>query len=301
MRLAVLAAAVLLAAGLGSAYAAGAFGSDSRSLSTNTTSTANVPCVNGPQRVVGPDALRGFHAVTAVSCIEQARTYPGQGQWWVRVRRVAVGSVAGLQRYFEQPSEHDLPQGEICDDVARATLVPTLVDAHGHWLVPRVPVDGCGTPLAGGAPAVRWRVVSVHKVKLLVSAAALAAHCAMGIKDLPAGGIGPLDLTAGGPLFDSAPHTVRVCIYRTLDFEVGDFVRGFSLDPTRTHRLLEAMTGAAPNGSCPNEQTFALIAAKPERWAEVELGGCWRVGRTYPDYGMGGSNPAVVRAILGTR
>ena len=254
----------------------------------------------GHQHVAGPDVVRNFHAVTAVSCIDGNRTYPGQGQWWVRIRRVAVGSVAGLQRYFEQPSEHNLPQGGFCDDVARATLVPTLVDAHGHWLVPRVPVDGCGNPLAGGAPKIRWHVVSVRKVRLMVSAAALAAHCAMSIKDLPAGGIGPLDSTAGGPLFKSAPQTVRVCIYRTKDFEVGNFVRGFSLDATRTDQLLEAMTGAAPSGSCPREQTFAVIAARPELWAEVELGGCWRVGRTYPDYGMGGSDPAVVRAILGS-
>jgi len=61
------------------------------------------------------------------------------------------------------------------------------------------------------------------------------------------------------------------------------------------------MTGAAPRGSCPNERTFAVIHTKPELWAEVELGGCFRVGRTYPDYGMGGADPAVVRSILGGR
>ena len=104
-------------------------------------------------------------------------------------------------------------------------------------------------------------------------------------------------------MFKSSPTTVRVCIYRTPrnDFEVGNFVRGYPLGVAQTQRLLGAMTGAAPSGSCPDESTFAVIKAKPELWAEVELGGCFRVGRTYPDYGMGGANPAAVRSILGVR
>lgn len=265
--------------------------------------TENVPCANGHQRLAGPETVRHFEAVTAVSCVDGTRTYPGRGQWWVRIRRVAVGSLAGLQRYFEQPNGPKLAKGVLCDDVRRGTLVPTLVAADGRWLVPRTPADGCGNPLGRGAPRVRWHVVSVHKVRLMISAPALAAHCAMGIKDLPGGGIGPLNPTSGGPVFKSSPKTLRVCVYRTPpnDFEVGNFVRGYSLDAPQTARLLSALTGAAPSGSCPNERTFAVIGAKPELWAEVELGGCFRVGRTYPGYGLGGADPSVVNAILGSR
>lgn len=273
------------------------------SLGAATVPTKDVPCAGGHQHFAGPDVVRRFHAVTAVSCVEGTRTYPGQGQWWVRIRRVAVGSVAGLQRYFEQPNGPRLKKGEGCLLVARLVVVPTFVDRAGKWLIPRTPVDGCGEPRAGYRPvfrAVHWHVVSVRKVRLMTSAAALAAHCAMGIKDLPAGGIGPLTPTSGGPLFRSTPETARVCIYRTEDFEVGNFVRGFSLDATKTHELLGAMTRAAPSGSCPDEREFAVVSASDGRWAEVELGGCWRVGRTYPDYGMGGSGPAIVRAILGS-
>jgi hypothetical protein len=269
-------------------------------LRTDLELTRHVPCVHDLRHRAGPKALRRFHAVTAVSCVEGTRTYPGRGQWEVLIRRVAVGSVAGLQRYFEQPSRHGIPKGVVCSGVLHVVVVPTLVDGLGHRLVPRTPLDGCGNPLGAGPPSVRWQLVSVRKVKLLVSPAALAAHCAMEIKDLPGGGIGRLDPSRGGPVFRSPPKTLKVCIYRTHDFQVGDFVRGFRLDAAKTRELLRALTGAAPRGSCPAERTFAVVGAR-QFWAEVELGGCWRVGRTYPDYAIGSADPSVAAPLLGVR
>lgn len=310
------AAAATAAVTIGSAAAAGAFGGGSQPRVADAlpprpvTGTGlvhlakGVPCAGRHPRPVGPKAVRRFHAVTAVSCVEQTRIYPGHGEWWVRVRRVAVTGVARLQRYFEQPNEPILPRGGFCDDVGHIVLVPTFVDERGDWVVPRVPLDGCGEPLSGYeriTRAARWRVVSVRKERLMVSAAALAASCSMGLKDLPAGGIGPLGATPGGPIFRTTPRTVRVCIYRTGDaFQVGRFVRGFRLDVAQTRRLLGAATGAGPDTNCPDQPLFAAFGAG-EQWAEVELGGCWRVGRTYPDYAIGSANPAVVRAILSAR
>jgi len=266
--------------------------------------TKNVPCLNGHQRLVGPGALRRFHAVTAVSCVDQFRVFPGQGQWEVSVRRVAVGSVAGLQRYFEQPDKPNLPESGACTLNLVGILVPVFVDARGQWLVPRTPVDGCGHPLGyaygSAAPHIRWHVVSVRKVRLQVSAAALAAGCAMGIKDEPAGGAGELQPTLRGPVFPTLPKTVRVCIYGTQDFESGSFVRGFRLGASRTHRLLGAMTGAGPSSSCANQRTFAVIVANAELSAEVELGGCWGVARPNLS-GLGTADPAVVRVLLARR
>jgi hypothetical protein len=277
----------------------------SSSLGTDLALTRTIACPDRHAHLVGPRVVRRFHAVTAVSCIDGTHTYPGQGQWAVQIRRVEVGKVAAIQRYFEQPSRRKLPKGGGCLDVAHFTLLPVLVDGERNRLVPRTPVDRCGDRLGNAyglkALSTGWHVVSVRKVRLMVSAAALAAHCAMGIKDLPAGGIGPLDRTSGGPLFRSTPKTVRICIYRTRDFEVGNFVRGFALGAAPTHRLLGAMTRAAPSGSCPSARTFAVIHANPELWAEVELGGCWRVGRAYPDYGLGGADASVVSTILARR
>ena len=48
-----------------------------------------------------------------------------------------------------------------------------------EWLLPRTPTGLCGQPRGGGPPTVRWHVVSVHRVKQIVSAPALAAHCPM--------------------------------------------------------------------------------------------------------------------------
>jgi hypothetical protein len=262
--------------------------------------TRHVPCFDGHQRLVGPQVVRRFHAVAAVSCIDGQRIYPGHGQWSVRVRRVAASGIASLQRYFERPSRHDLPKGGVCLLVAHFILTPMLMDARGRSIAPRTPVDACGTPL-GKLPSVPWHVDSVRKLKLMVSAPALAAHCAMGIKDVPAGGIGPLQPVSGGPLFPSTPETVKVCIYRTEDFEVGRFVRGLQLDPVRTRRLLRALTRAAPQDVCSNQLQFAVITAKHVEGNSVwvELGGCFRVARSYRGYTLGSADGSVVRSILG--
>jgi hypothetical protein len=260
--------------------------------------TRRVPCVNGHQRLAGPAAVRRFHAVAAVSCVDGERIYPRRGRWDVRVRRVSVGSLAALQRYFEQPDRPNLPKGGACLLVGRIIVVPTFVDAHGHRLVPRTPVDHCGEPLPR-LPKVGWHTVSVRKLKLQVSAAALASHCAMAVKDVVAGAIGPLLPTSRGPLFQSNPRTLGVCVYRTEDFEVGTFVRGFALDPARTRRLVAALRGSAPSGTCANQSLFATVGAKDADAVWVELGGCYRVARSYRGYTLGSANASVVRAMLG--
>jgi hypothetical protein len=267
--------------------------------------TKHVPCLDGHQRLVGPNALRRFHAVTAVSCTDGLRTNPGEGQWEVLIRRVAVSGVGGLQRYFEQPDQPDLPKNVACVTALVGMLVPVFVDARGDWLAPRTPVDGCGFPsgsVSGQvAPDVRWRVVSTHRIKRLVSAPALASNCPMRWKNAMAGTGWPHD-RQGGRLFAVAPKTVHVCVFRTQRhaFTVGSFVRGFALDASKTRRLLAALTRPAPSGSCPHERTYAVVIVTPGSAASVELGGCFRVGRPYP-FRTGGADPAVVRAILGAR
>lgn len=268
--------------------------------------TRNVPCLNGRQPRVGPDAVRRFRAVTAVSCIDAFRTYPGQGEWEVHVRRVALGSVSGLQKYFEQHSVTKRPKNLACTANLVIVLVPVFVDAEGRSLVPQTPVDVCDKPLGypdygKGSTRVRWHVVSTHRIRQLVSAPALAAHCDMQVKNLMYGWVGPDDTTSGGQLFAEMPKTVRVCVYRTpaADLEVGNFVRGFRLDAARTSRLLGGLTGATPNGSCADQRDFAVVTAGAGSAAAVELGGCWRIARPYPNHGIGGADASIVRSVVG--
>ena len=180
--------------------------------------------------------------------------------------------------------------------------MPTFVDARGRALVPRTPVDRCGHPVAwpNGEkfPRVRWHVVWVHRIRQLVSAPALAAHCAMRVGNTVAWA-GPPRNSGGGPLFDVTPWRAHVCIYRTPpdNFATGRFVRGFRLDVSQTRRLVRALDGPGPRRGCPKQRTFAEVGASVGNAATVELGGCWRVER--PDRLAGTANRAVAKAILG--
>jgi hypothetical protein len=105
----------------------------------------------------------------------------------------------------------------------------------------------------------------------------------------------------GGPVFPVAPTTVRVCVYRTPGHhvDVGNFVRGFTLDRRRTARLLAALRGAASSARCPVQHTFAWIWADTARGVPtVELGGCFRVARLYPRRAVGRADPKVIRSLL---
>ena len=316
MRRALATVTLLLGLGLGGAYAAGAFGGGAQpsfapapthppSLRTDLRLAKNVHCRGAHSHLVGPKVFSRFHAVTAVLCTQGFRIYPGQGQWEVIVRKVAVRGVPAWQRYFEQPSEPNRPKNGFCAANLVSLLVPVFVDRQGRTLVPRTPVDRCGHPLGlpkGEKPTrLRWHVVRVHRVRQLVTAAAVAANCPMRIGNTVAWAGPPHDTRPGTPLFDRTPGTVRVCVYRTPadNFAVGRFVRGFRLGPARTRRLLRALNGPGPALGCPKQRNFAAVGGGSRSGAVVELGGCYRVER--PDRTAGTAKPAVVRAILDKR
>lgn len=296
--------AVTLLFAVGGACAAGAFGRGSPSLSTDLRLTRHFGCLDRNRHAVDRRTLRRFHAVTAVECIGGQRVYPGQGQWEVLVRKVAISSVASLQRYYERPDEPNVPKkGVMCSGVAYGFAIPAFADAQGHWVTPaRWPRDRCGDP-AGFPPNVHWHVVRVRRVRQLISAPAVAADCPMKVGNTVAYAGPPHNTRAGTPLFiDHTPKTVGVCIYRTSadNLAVGRFVRGFHLSAARTRRLFKMINGPGPKRGCPKQRNFAALRVGPRiPEAEVELGGCYRVER--PDRTAGTANPAVVRAILGMR
>jgi hypothetical protein len=128
---------------------------------------------------------------------------------------VAVGAIPAYQRYFEQPDGPALTKGEICSAVLVGLVVPVFIDDRGRALVPRTPVDACGAPLVRWgrlAARVRWRTVQVRRMKQVVLAPAVAAHCAMKVGNDVARAAAQHDRRAA---LRAVPWRTRICIYRT--------------------------------------------------------------------------------------
>lgn len=266
------------------------------------TLVALTRAVKCPQPTTAARAqLATFHAVTAVSCNTDFRELPGAGQWQVFVRRVAVAGVAPLQAAFERPDDPPSTRGCTLDLQFVEPII--FVDAAGRTVAPTAPVDGCHKPqrqLDVALAGVTWHEVSVRRVHQMVSPQAEAAHCAMQWKNENwLAGQMHGTVSRGGQLFMRTPTTVHVCVFHIIggDFEVGDFVRGLTLSSAQTRELLAALTGAGPTGACAGQRDFAVVQAGGQ-WANVELGGCWRVQRSDLDPGTGAADAAVVSRLL---
>jgi len=265
--------------------------------------TRRVPCPERAGPAAGLAGIARFVAVTAVSCDRVDRMIRG-ARWQVEVRGVAVSGIDRVVRALRLPSERRSGTTSCTANIALAPSV-ALVDAAGRYVVPRVPVDACDHPLQAAMlafDAVRWREVSARPVRREASRQAVAAGCDMKAKNL-------LEVYAdlgaqrsgSGPVAPSLRRPAHVCVFRVTgaDREVGSFVRGFALRPDATRRLLGALTGPAPRGECPPVHEFAFITVDHGPYVQVELGGCWRVERSYPREGVGTADPAVAAAVLG--
>src|SRR6266496_4847122 len=76
--------------------------------------TRHVVCPQEQVPVPRP-RLAAFHALTAVTCGEGERTFPGGGRWLVSVRSIATGGVPALQaRSEEHTSELQSRRDLVC-------------------------------------------------------------------------------------------------------------------------------------------------------------------------------------------
>lgn len=261
--------------------------------------TRHVTCPQRPTTVPAGQ-LGAFHAVTVVTCGQEPRELPGEGQWLVDVRRVATDGVAALQAAFERPDEPATNGVCTLNLVAIPPLV--LVNGTGRTLTPTAPVDGCHKPqqqFMAALRAVSWADVSIHKVRQIVSAQAEAAGCPQQYKNMTfVDSQMGTHASSGGPLSPRTPTPVHVCLYQVTgsDFEVGTFQRGFVLSGAEMNRLLVALSGAGVGGNCTAQRRFAAVLGNG--WATVELGGCWRVARSYPNSALGSANGSAVGAVL---
>lgn len=276
------------------------------------SSLANsVACPERPREVTAAE-LKAFTSIAVLTCGDETRDYTNDGEWLVHVRKIATEGVAALQAAFELPSQPfgspppSLPPGASYGCTLDLVVTPPLifVDAAGNTLAPTAPTTSCGKPLPElltAERAIAWQVVSVHKLRQLVTPQAQAAHCDMQWKNENwiaqemSGG-----QSKGGPVFMSPPATLHVCVYRvsSKDLEVGDFERALDLTGSDARSLTVALEGAAPTGRCTAQRQFAVIHSPPGGWANVELGGCWRVARNYPNFATGSADSATVSRLL---
>jgi hypothetical protein len=100
----------------------------------------------------------------------------------------------------------------------------------------------------------------------------------------------------GGPIFDPAPRSVRICLYQVdaAAPESGSFDRSVTLSRSATVQLLAAMSRPGHPGACPVVPAFAAVMSGGA-WATVELGGCWRVAQ---GSSLGTAVPRVVGRLL---
>jgi hypothetical protein len=126
----------------------------------------DVHCQTATPGAVSRARLQAFHAVTAVSCVQQVRTLSGQGKWLVSVRRVATSGVAALQAALERPDAK--PTQGFCPALAYLPMPLVLVDGAGHTLAPSPPTGSCHLPQQAYLRAlgqVTWHPVSVQRIR----------------------------------------------------------------------------------------------------------------------------------------
>lgn len=252
--------------------------------------------------------LAAFPAVAAVTCTEVERTIPHQGEWSVLIKKASSTGITALKHAFELP-DSPRPTGQVaCLDVLIIGAPVLFVDAQGHYVVPRYPIDHtCNRPLPATLHAVNrqpWHAISTKKLQQQQTPAELAAGCSDKIKNVVALDVHfGIDASPGGPVFTYHPHAqLRACIYRASprDDQVGDFVRGIHFTPHQSAQLRAALTGpGTTNNSCPSQDTFAAIATRGGDSIYLELGGCWRLQRDEPHVTLGTANPNIIKQLLG--
>ena len=126
----------------------------------------NVQCQTSTPGAVSRAQLQAFHAVAAVSCVQETRNISGGGKWLVSVRRVATSGVSALQAALERPDAK--PSHGFCPATAYLPMPLVLVDASGHTLAPSPPLGSCHLPQHAYFRAldqVTWKPVSMHRIR----------------------------------------------------------------------------------------------------------------------------------------
>jgi hypothetical protein len=225
----------------------------------------------------------GFEPVLLITCDEQDRRTPHDGEWTFVVEKHATSGldpvVAALRSTPPPP-----PTGEYgCTSDQRLDPWFLLVDRAGHVVLPVVPHDrACDKPIDLGLDKLHYTDVWSKRVQQQATAAEVSTQCPDQYKNLPRMMADDHNSHPASSSVTVEGTPVSVCTYRSSgsDPEIGDFAGGVRLadsDAARIGRLLHA---AAPNAGaeCYPSGDFAVIHLSGSGdWPYVELSGCERL------------------------
>lgn len=266
--------------------------SDVPAVSSSTPATTSCPTSTDPGTDQGADPrnpLLPAEVVPAavVRCRVEQRDLPGKGRWTVVVQERAdsgLGDFVSAMRAADEPT----PDNQLCR--ARLVLVPwfVVVEASGHVVRARMPLDSCGQPktaVLAAFEALPYRQVSATPLRQELTVAQAAAEaradtlgCTFNFKDMIALGATNGFTDATKPLLSSRPDTVAVCRYgvSSQDSQVLEFVSGVAATPAETGRLLTALDASTPVRACAVEHRDVVGLFSSGAWVLVELDGCHR-------------------------
>jgi hypothetical protein len=266
-------------------------------------STGEPAGANSAEALARPRLGPGLPARVAV-CSTQTQRIRGQGEWAVRIEKVATSGVDALAAALRLPDEDAF--GGAC--AAYADGVPELwaVDPTGHALLVRWPLDGCRHIRAEAKralEAVQWRETGRRRLEQVTPQAAIDSGCPSAWKDMVVieAAQRPAALTPGNLDRLDAGQDGSVCVFRVTDrsaVPTGTFERGARLagrqwatlvaDLRRAPALVRACSGLGDR--------FAVVLSGRSDPIYVELDGCRRI-RT-PDAGFRQATPAVLADLV---
>jgi hypothetical protein len=245
----------------------------------------------------------GFRPVLLVTCTQEERTTPADGQWTYVVEQDATDGLDAVVAALRATPSPPPTGGVMCVLSLVSDPYFLLVDASGTVVLPEVPHErACNRPMDVGLSTLHFTEKHAFKVYQQATPAELATSCSHKWKNEPKmfahdGGTKPLD----SPLVGFLPTTV--CVYgpSAEDPDVGSFSGGTALGAAHGRSLADSLArvsvGRSTCDAKPSD-TFAVVTTGKADWLYVELDGCRRVltndGTRYSD-----PAPALVELIKG--
>jgi len=267
----------------------------------------DAPCrdVNRSDNIARPEAIADFGTTAMINCVQTVRSYPGDGEWSVLIRQVAMTGLADVVAALQRPDEPPASPETYCDLVGHGPL-PVLLANGADYLHPRLPETSCGDPQAevmAALKAVEWRTVSLTRIEQVRTPESIDSDCEMRWKNELGLEADYLDTSDGGPVFVGRDPggAIKVCLYHVVsDPDAGEFSRAVRLSGGEADELVDALTGAGPTGTCAPPSDFAVLHAAG-RNLNVEIGGCWRVLRHDASQAVGSADGAALERLLSLR